>query len=397
MIRFVLCFLLIFFVSPVQAQVRWTFHGRVANGGQIDALAGTDGRIHLITDNYFQFNDKGQVLLREGVGDERQGGYDFPPALAVDTAGNVHILTRHGNFSSDSGYFILYRMRTAAGRWQNSHYIGVREKRNYVVGIAAPTGIPYELISKAGGNVWGDLKIWQTSSGRSTYLGPLANIWRADTDARLRAHGDTLFLVSGKCDGNGAAFFSHARAGGPVLAELRGNMRVHSAGNGRTGAPDLYLDRKGNAHLTYGAAYEVYYNRYDSSRQKVFAADKRLFSNLGGWHLNLGMSAVAASDDGNVVVAVALDPDGLSQGARQSRLLWTYSLDGGKNWSRPEDLGRVTDGGEGRRRPRLVAVGKKFFLFFRDNSVGGISLASVDMTDAGMGRAVIAPISLLLL
>ena len=395
--RFLLFMVMMISLGPAQVLAQWTFHGRVTGGGQIDALAGPDGRIHLIADTYSQFDSQGRLLLQENVADGRQGSMDFPPALAVDSGGNVHVLTRHGNYSADTGYDIRYRMRTSAGGWQGGYWLGTREKRNYVVGIAAPDpSTVFQLVSKGGANVWGDLKIWRKNTGGSVFQGLLANIWRADTDARLRSFGSTLYLVSGKCDGSGAAYFSHARSTGSVISELAGNMQVHSAGNGRTGAPDLYLDRGGNAHLTYGAEYEVYYNRYTPGRQRVFPTDKRIFANLGGWHLNLGLSAVAASDDGRIVVAVALDPDGQSQGGSNSRLFWTYSLDGGGTWSRPAFLGRTTDAGEGRRRPRLVAVGNRFFLFFRDNSVGGISLASVDMSKVGR-NPVIAPITLLLL
>jgi len=386
-----------FFWGEAFGQVKptWTFHGRVADGGQIDALSGPDGRVHLISSNYYQFDIDGRRLVSEAIGDDKQGSMDFPPALAVDTQGNVHIITRHGSASVDVGYDIRYRMRTASGVWQDDFWVGSPEKRNYVVGIAA-AGVDDIFLhsTKAGSNVWGDVRIWKKNGTSAPLIGDLSDIWRADTDARMRGSAGKLFLVSGKCDSGGAAYFSFCNAGSTCFTELTRNIRTHSSGNGRIGAPDLYVDRQGFVHVTYGAEYEVYYNKYNENQQLVFSNDKRIFSGLGGWHLSLGMSAIAASDEGTTVVAVALDPDGNTQGATNSELLWTYSTDGGLSWSAPESLGVYTDGGEGRRRPRLVAVGNTFLLFYRNNAEGDISLATVNFEAVS---AVMAPINGLLL
>ena len=77
-----------------------------------------------------------------------------------------------------------------------------------------------------------------------------------------------------------------------------------------------------------------------------------------------------------MVLAVALRTDG-SKTAGNSDVMWAYSSDGGSSWSAPADTGHNTDGGEGRMRPRLVAIGSKFFLFYRDKSNAGISMATI--------------------
>ncbi|MBW1871411.1 MAG: putative metal-binding motif-containing protein [Deltaproteobacteria bacterium] len=92
--------------------------------------------------------------------------------------------------------------------------------------------------------------------------------------------------------------------------------------------------------------------------------------------MSIGLSAVAASDDGSSIVAVALKSDG-SQQAADSDLLWVYSNDGGQTWSSQADTGKNVNGGEGRCRPRRVAIGQKFYLFFGDNQASGSSLASM--------------------
>ena len=396
------CFFLLYLClfQPCHALPTWTFHGKVADGRQFDAVTGPDNkRVHLISSAYYQFASDGRRLVVENVGDEKQGSLDFPPALAVDPAGNVHVITRHGTSGASTGFDIRYRMRNADGGWSDDFYVGAREARNYVVGIAAPaTGSVYHHYTKAGDNVWGDVRIWQKNNAFSSgLLGNIGGIWRADTDARMRGLGNKVFLVSGKCDGSGKTYFTHCTTGSNCFNELAANIRTHTAGNYRKGSPDLYVDKNGHVHITYGSQFEVYYNRYDHRQQPVFAQDKRIFSGLGSWHLQFGLSAVAASDDGSVVVAVALDPDG-SKEASNSDLLWNYSLDGGASWADPMRLDAVTDGGEGRCRPRLVMVDDTFFLFFRDNASQGITLASLPLNSLVASAApVMSPVHHLLL
>ena len=110
----------------------------------------------------------------------------------------------------------------------------------------------------------------------------------------------------------------------------------------------------------------------------MFLSDIAVFDGLGSWHLSCGLSAIAASDDGDSVLAIGLLSDG-SDGATNSDLLWAYSVDGGASWSDPQDTGRNTNAGEGRSRPRLVAVGEKFFLFYNDTDNSGISLGTITL------------------
>ncbi len=360
------------------ARPQWRLHGRVAEGGQIDVQAAADGTIHLVSSRYYRFDRQGVLLLEEAVGDDRQGPLDFPPALAVDATGAVHLLTRHDGSWSD-GFTLRYRRRGSTGAWERAITLDPRAPRNYVVGIGA-TG-PDNVVMLSGrqqDNVWGSLVLWRTDGGGVRPEGELDDIWRVDTDARMRAGDDRIFLVSGRCDGDGTVYFTHCRSGGDCLAEMRANLRAHKGGSGRRGMPDIAVDGQGQGHLTYGAYQEVYYNRYDARQRPVFAEDRKIFSDLGTWHLSIGLSAVAASADGDRIVAVALRSDG-SKTAADAELLWTWSADGGENWSTPRPVGVRTDGGEGRRRPRLVAVGTTFYLFYADRQVPGISMASIDL------------------
>ncbi|MFH1435612.1 MAG: hypothetical protein ABIJ56_07830 [Pseudomonadota bacterium] len=355
----------------------WVFHGSVAEGGQIDATRGPGDTIHLVSSKYYQFDADGAKIAEESQGDEKQGSMDFPPAIAVCGDGSVHIVTRHGGDWS-SGHDIRYRKRSPEGSWDVDYTFGERWARNYVVGVGCAEGGHVAMFySEVGGDVWGDLHLWEAGSGSATDLGRLGGIWRADTDARMRGDDGKIFLVSGKVDGDGRAYFLHAEAGSGLRDQLDGSKQEHSSGSGRRGFPDMVLDGTDTIHVTYGAEQTVYYNSYTFGGTRVHGSDIEIFSGLGTWHLSTGLSAVAASDDGMIVVAVGLKSDG-SQGASDSDLLWNYSEDGGSTWGAQQDTGRNTDGGEGRHRPRLAAIGNKFFLFYGDRGESGISLATLE-------------------
>ena len=371
----------LFWAGPISAQTgEWTFHGSVAQGGQIDAVRGPNDRIHLIAGRYYQFDSSGSMVVDENQGDERQGSMDFPPAIAVGDGGSVHLVTRHGG-DWTSGHDIRYRRRNPSGTWDRDYVFGTRFKRNYVVSAAAASGSAYMLYSEGGDNVWGDLHLFEAGASSASDLGRISGVWRADADARMRGDAGNVFLVSGKCDPNGEAYFMHAGAGTNLRADLEASLQVHAAGTERKGFSDLYVDRTGEVHFTYGARHTVWYNRYNAAGQRASGSDIQVFDGLGDWHMSIGLSAVAASDDGQTVVAVALLSDG-SQAASDSDILWNYSTDAGATWNQAEDLGKNTTGGEGRCRPRLVAIGDKFCLFFVDNSASGISLATLEFTPA---------------
>jgi Putative metal-binding motif len=364
--------------TPAHAQT-WTFHGTTLAGDQIDAVRGPGDSIHVVSTRYYQLDVNGTVLVDEDVGDDQQCSLCFPPAIAAGDDGTVHLVTRHAGVMT-TGYDLRYRRRASGGTWDQDYLFGGRVKRNYVVGAAwGGNGQVFLSSSEAGTDVWGNHHIWQANAGAAALLGSVSSLRRADCDGRMRGIVGRVFMVSGKPDGGGnAAYFLHGNPGTNLATELSANVQTHSALTYRTGFPDLYVDRTNAVHFSYGAQHTVYYNKYTSAGAKVFANDAQIFNNLGDWHLEAGLSAVAASDDGNTVVAVALLSDG-SQGASNSDLLWAYSTDGGASWSTQQDTGHNTDGGEGRRRPRLVAVGNKFFLFYKDNANSGISLATLDV------------------
>ena len=366
----------VFGFSQARAQ-SWVFHEGVIEGEQIDAVRGPNDRVHVVSSRYYQLDASGAIVVDEAVGDEQQNAMRFGPALAVGDDGSVHLVTRHAG-DANSGYDIRYRRRNSAGSWDRDYLVGTRVARNYVVGVAwAGADQVVMFSSQALENVWGPLHFWQLGSNSATAIGDVDNVWRADCDARLRGIDGQIFLVAGKPDSNGhASYFSYAAPGDQLSSALTSNLVAHTVSSGRTGFPDLYIDATDQVHFVYGPPSALAYNKYSSQGVQQFATDKQIMTGLGTWHLGSGLGAVAASDDGEIVVAVALQSDG-SDGATDSDLLWTISRDGGSTWSSLDDTGRNTNGAEGRRRPRLVAIGRSFFLFYKDNANAGISLATL--------------------
>lgn len=355
----------------------WTIHDSIIDGTQIDAVRGPDDRIHVVSSRYYQIDLDGSVVVDEDQGDEQQATMDFPPAITVGDDGSVHIVTRHGGSWTD-GHDIRYRRRTPDGSWDADYIFGSRVKRNYVVSVAW-VGQVFMTYTQGLDNVWGDIHLWEAGDDGATGLGRLTDLWRADADMRMRGHDGTVNVVSGRPDPGGSVFYLNAVGSDRLRDDLESSTQTHEGGSGRRGFADLYVDATGRVHFTYGAESVVYYNSYDPGGVVVHASDLRLFDDLGSWHLSTGLSAVAASEDGEIVVAVALRADG-SQGAEDSDILWVSSIDGGVTWSGPEDLGRNTHAGEGRCRPRLISIGRRFFLLFNDNGTSDIGLGIIDFS-----------------
>ncbi len=183
-----------------------------------------------------------------------------------------------------------------------------------------------------------------------------------------------MYLISGAPQPfSAAAYISQADEGSNLRNRLASSTKTHNDGANRRGFPDVAIDGSNNAHFTYGVESEVYYNKYVANGNKVFANDKLLFADLGSWHLSTGLSAIAVSDDGSLVVAVWLYAKG-DEEANNTDIMWTYSTDGGATWSAVQDTGKNTDTGEARRRPRLIAIGSTFVLLFGDTNATGISM-----------------------
>ena len=378
-------FFIFFFTSAVLSaslsNPTWSFSPSVAEGTQFDAQAGPNNLIHLISSNYYQLDLTGNIVVNEDQGEEGKNLWSYPPAIAVGEDGSAHIITRSQASGDDADHDIRYRRRNSEGNWDRDYIVGGRASHNRIVGIGLTNSAIIMSSTERTNDVWGNVNFWKGGEDSASFIGSISDIWRADADNRLRGQNDTVYLVSGRPEGGGAAYFSQADTSTEGIRDrLVANMQTHDQEPERHGFPDLALDGQNYAHFAYGAASSVYYNKYDANGAKVFADNIKVFGDLVDWGLDAGLSAIAVSESGEIVVIVALDPDDEGEndpderGAMNCDLLWAYSTDGGETWSNPQDTGHNSDTGEGRRRPRLVAIGDSFVLLYGDTQESGISM-----------------------
>ena len=361
---------------------QWVFYDLKIPGGQAEGAMGPNGNIHIMAKHYHKISPQGELLFsHKSVWDRGQLGLSFTPAITVDKNGNAHTIGRmQGQFSNND---LMYHRIKPDGS-MNKFLIGKKEERNYVVSIASDgNGNLFGLWSSTGSGR--SINIEKIEETQSTKIASLIGHWRPDNDARIRARNGILYLVIGKNDPGGKAVFSWANPKQSSLSiqkQFTNNLQTHkTAGAGRRGFPDVAIDTHGNAHFVYGSKPGlVFYNKYSSSHNKVYAEDKQIISDLGTWHLSCGISAITVSDNGQYVLAIGLKSDG-SPHASNSEIMYTYSKDKGETWSPVKGLNIFTNAGEGRRRPRLMARGNKFYMTYFSKKNGGIDMASLDFSD----------------
>lgn len=363
-------------LPPLESQ------GVVAPGVQFAAEADEDS-VHIISQRYIEIDAAGVVLVDEAdVGDGLQGPLDMYPALAVGSDGAVHVVTRNGG-SGSGGTTVQYATRAAAGGWSAGVTVGAVVARNYSVGVAAPSG--GRVLVTVSRHVEGSdsrIDLYAIEGQAASVLGSTPQGWlRPDGDYRLTSAGNAAVLASGSPWPNGPTFFAFAAdADTDVMAQWQAGVVNHTSGTDRRGGPSLTVDGGGLVHLGYGGAGAQYYARYDAAGTSL-GGDVQVMDNLGTWHLSYGNGDVVSSPDGMLVVAVGLqnlDGDQTSAGAS---ILLAESVDGGATFGPAVDTGLVTDGGEGRMRPRLFEVEGDVMLLYRDNGLGGIALATAPWFD----------------
>jgi len=363
--------------TAAQALPEWAAAGEVAPGRQFAAVL-SGGVVHVVSERYIQLDATGTVLVDESdAGDERQGPLDFYPAIAVGPDAAVHVVTRHGG-SFEAGHEIRYQRRAPGGGWGQQVSVGTPVARNYVVGVAAPSGGRVLVThGRQVADVSSQMDLYEVADGVATLVGATPQGWlRTDNDYRIESAGAGVVLASGSpgpVDPVHVAFA--ADASGDVLAQWQSTHTTHEGGAGRRGGPSAFVDSTGAVHVAYGAESSLHYAGYSAAGMLV-APDVQALGGLGTWHLSYGNGVVVASADGSQVVVVAgqnLDGDATASGAE---LMWAESSDGGATFSPAQSTGLVTDGGEGRMRPRLLHVDDTLMLLYFDPSANAIALAT---------------------
>ncbi len=367
-------------IPPLVAPVDLT-KPRLSEGKNFDVVIDND-KIYMISDHYYEFDLAGDLLSENNaVNDLGQGTLDFGPAIDVGTGGEVHIITR-GTGNGENGFDLSYSKKEANGLWSvENNPLGSAEARNYVVDVVALENgkALYAHSQQTTQDVWSSVFFYNLDGTGIESLGDLGtnDLYRIDADFRMERYQDQLHLATGRPDEEGAAHYMNAPLGAGLPANLAAGEVTLTAGEGRRGQPDMRIDETGNVFVTYGSDRTVIFDRFSNDGLEE-VHDLPIMNNLGSWHLNLGLSAVASTPGGDTIMVVGLRTDG-SKEAAICALLYTYSFNGGRTWVYPNEIvGYMTNGGEGRMRPRLQFYRGRFYIFY-NNVTGGIAVTSIDL------------------
>ncbi|MEA3478417.1 MAG: T9SS type A sorting domain-containing protein, partial [Bacteroidota bacterium] len=284
--------------------------------------------------------------------------------------------------------------RKKDGTWSvENSLVGNPSPRNYVVDIVpldSGNALYAHTVQGPDGDLYGTIHFHMLDELSNESLGCLErddnlNLYRIDADFRMERYQDTLHVSTGKPDPDGYVYYMKAEIGSEMVRDLSGSVIGHWAGEGRRGMPDLRIDKAGNTFLTYGSYQSVVFVRYSNDGSDDIR-DKPIMHDMGEWHLDLGLSATAASSEGDTLLVVGLLTNGTKE-ALNSALCYTYSVDGGENWVYPAEIPDMrTNGGEGRMRPRIKYYKSKFYVFY-NNISGGIAITTIDLKNTDLLKA----------
>ena len=358
----------------------------IANGRNFDAAVAND-KIYLISDNYYELDLEGNIIYtNENVNDIKQGVFDFHPAVDVGSDTVVHVIHRRGDKTIGVGFELNYSKREAGGTWSIvNQVVGSEQPRNYVVDVVAMDGgeAVYAHTMLTTDDVEGQVFFYKLYDGKVDPWGSFGddNYYRVDADFRMVRYGNTLHLATGQPDPTGTVFYMHAPINSSLPTALASSADQFLTGGARAGMPDIKVDNNGRVFITSGDGdrEEVVFERFSNTGTNQ-VSNKILLDGLGGWHLDLGMSAMATSTTGDTILVVGLETGGDAESASNSSLRYTYSFDAGDSWSSYAIPTRRTHACEGRNRPRIHFYNSRFYVFY-NNVDGGISMIKFQLVD----------------
>ncbi len=378
----ILGFLLILMFSSLQALAaqEWSEAIDLGPGETPDFdIDPATGNIHLIYNNsgsvYTVLSPQGTVLSSEKIprasGEKSWGGFYFGPSIAFDPAtGRPHVVFRihRGNWTFD----IFYTYKMENGDWSPSLKLVDKQYRAYLARIDVDSkGVAHVLTGKSDGNndIFGSATYYKIVNGRIQRKQENLDRYRADDRLEISiSQDDVLHILLCSPDRSHQGI-----AGGPLTywRSFDGGETLEKAGDihskdavDRNGNADIFADQSGNVHIVYGAAKDkalendrtLRYIRFENGEQvrDIVLTDK---FELGEWQHSLGKGNVAASDDGQYVVATYNQADSTNLRSR-------YSSDGGVTWSEYVTLAGDTRRTDGREKEVLKAWQTMFYVVY---------------------------------
>lgn len=323
---------------------------------------------------YIKLDRYGNKLLEEVVPGTQNdvGMMYFGASIAVDSQGYPHIGYR--NARGNNYYDIYYIYKTAQG-WSNPQKLGNYVLRGYVVRLAIDEEDRVYFCHSSVDNTTtntGPVHMYIIKNG--SILLHQNNIVQTRGDERYE-----LDVSDGGMVDLAAADLSYPNQGGPIYywrsssvegqLAYKGDYHYSECVSGANGSPDVFVDGAGNAHVCYGAQKDRTISlspslRYLRVENGTKVRDVRVTDSgeLLTWKFGLGIGSIAASDDGNTVVAAYLK-------TLDSELRTRYSQDGGVSWSNMTKVSNGWETAEMRNKHILRANGNAFYLIYPEDGI----------------------------
>jgi hypothetical protein len=336
------------------------------NGIQFDAELTPNGQLVFLGKNTVVVDAEGAQLGSHAYGDSRQVIWDMPPSLSIDADGGQHSVVRVGG-SLDEGHVINYRYRHNNDEWESPIKISDPVSRNYNVAVVGINqDLAYVVMSAGADGVQGNLHFYTINKGVVTHDGSFSGIYRSDNRVDMVRAGNWIYLACGYNYPNGAAFLMRAELGSDIYNQLNSSLRSFkpvATGDLRRGFPNITPAPGSTVDFVMGTQEgRLYWGRTKLDFPLGFTSLKLIFDNLGPWHLSIGRGAVGTSDDGKVVLAVALRSEGGTYG--DGPLVAKASYDGGDTFGEEFQIHPNVTGGEGRTRIKVIPHGTTFFIAY---------------------------------
>ena len=358
-------------VAPAQ---EWSDAIELGSGDTPDMdIDPATGNVHVVVMNngviYNLLDRDGNILKQETVSNTagEKGKFRFGATIAVDPEGRPHICyrTEVGTNLYDINYTFL------GSAWVRPLKIAGSVFRGYSVRMDVDDDGDVHIVHGSVNNdIWGPATYYRIKDGKIVQVIENLTKYRGDDRVELSTYGNnSVRILLGSPDGSGNRRLSYYRSddNGQTL-NGPGNLRAEAA-NGRTGNPDMFIDKLGNTHVVYGVAsdadrggtHSVRYHRRENG-ERVLDIPITDANELEWWHHDgLGIASVAASDDGYFVVIAYVTKDG---GQLRTRI----SKDGGQTWSAPVSLASQAGGSEGRDKAIVRANGNRFYVAYQSGN-----------------------------
>ena len=347
----------------------WEEVGLRGIGKQFDMQRGINMDFHVIEANYYHLDKEGNLLDRV---DNFEGGIagdrmSFPPSLDIDNEGGVHTVVRTSG--GWDGFTLEYAHRNPDGTWDERVSLGEPKRRNYHVGVAAlDDGSVHMAHSISKDIVWKKLV-----NGEAIETQTWSNVTHAEGTFLVRSNGKrTVVTYAPKRKNLTMKIFDGSSLPEEEYLEFSYPNALLN---------DIYMHDDNGFEFVYGEHRSVLYQRFKPEGVPDSVTGKIVLDDLGAYNFESGHGVVASTDDRANVMIVA--QNGYQTGGNDLKLVWTLSTDSGKTFSQKQVIDtpdQMVSGGE-RLMPRLICVGKTFFLMYPSNQRGGLFLYRYDLED----------------